>query len=412
MALSVQDAQAIAAAARRLGVDPGTLGGLMELESGVDPNIWGGAGGRYRGLIQFGPEARKEVGLPDKPMSISEQMPYVEKYFQQRGFTPGKHGATELYRTVLVGNPHQSGTDSFGTNSDRAAQKMLPGGEYYERFKKKFDPAFQSGGGSTLLSAPSQASPRAAVAGASAAAGGGLLAGILKNAIAEIEGSSTGSAPSTQKLNLGGLLSAAVRPFGERGGGFTRRANRKASGPEFLGPIAKTEGAWDGVESQGIPNVAALAGSLIAGLMGESAPQATGQIPMGSGGGAGGSLVDAGKAFERVGLRVREHPSFGGVGGHSHGSLHYKGLALDLTDWQDPGESEASWKPRKKYMGEQLQALMGGSAEIFHPGNDPKGHPTHIHFGVPSGKLNAEQLSGIARIRQDALKRYPLRWAG
>jgi hypothetical protein len=60
-------------------------------------------------------------------MSIAEQMPYVEKYFQQRGFTPGKHGTTELYRTVLVGNPRQSGTDSFGTNSDKAAERMKPG---------------------------------------------------------------------------------------------------------------------------------------------------------------------------------------------------------------------------------------------------------------------------------------------
>jgi hypothetical protein len=112
----------------------------MEMESGLDPNIWGGAGGQYRGLIQFGPGARKEVGLPNKPMTIAEQMPYVERYFQQRGFTPGKHGTTELYRTVLVGNPRQSGTDSFGTNSDKAAERMKPGGDLYQRFAGKFDP--------------------------------------------------------------------------------------------------------------------------------------------------------------------------------------------------------------------------------------------------------------------------------
>jgi hypothetical protein len=140
MTLSLEDAQAIAGAARRLGVDPRVLGGLMELESGVDPNIWGGAGGQYRGLIQFGPGARKEVGLPDGPMTISQQMPYVEKYFQQRGFQPGKHGPVELYRTVLVGNPNQSGTDSFGTNSDKAAQRMQSGGDLYKRFAAKFDP--------------------------------------------------------------------------------------------------------------------------------------------------------------------------------------------------------------------------------------------------------------------------------
>lgn len=140
MALSFQDAQAIASAAGRLGVDPRTLGGLMELESGLDPNIWGGDGGNYRGLIQFGPGARQEVGLPTRRMTIAEQIPYVERYFSQRGFIPGKHGATELYRTVLVGNPSQSGTDSNGTNSDAAARRMMPGGDLYQRFSAKFDP--------------------------------------------------------------------------------------------------------------------------------------------------------------------------------------------------------------------------------------------------------------------------------
>ena len=46
---------------QRLGVDPYSLGGLIELESGHKPNIWGGDGGKYRGLIQFGPGARSEV---------------------------------------------------------------------------------------------------------------------------------------------------------------------------------------------------------------------------------------------------------------------------------------------------------------------------------------------------------------
>jgi len=139
MALSQQDAQAIVQLGRELGVDPASLGGLMELESGINPNIWGGAGGKYRGLIQFGPGARQEVGLPSKQMTIAEQIPYVKKYFQQRGFKPGEHGVTEMYRTVLVGNPYQSGTDTFGTESDSAAKRMLPGGDLYERARIKLE---------------------------------------------------------------------------------------------------------------------------------------------------------------------------------------------------------------------------------------------------------------------------------
>ena len=61
----------------------------------------------------------------DGPMTITEQMPYVEKYFAQRGFTPGKHDATAFTGLSYVGNPYQSGTDSFGTNSDSAPNVMM-----------------------------------------------------------------------------------------------------------------------------------------------------------------------------------------------------------------------------------------------------------------------------------------------
>jgi len=110
----------------------------MEFESNMDANIIGGQGNKYVGVIQFGPGARQEVGLPNRTMTVAEQMPYVSKYMFGRGFKPGM-SVTEMYRTVLVGNPGQSGTDSFGTNSDRAAQQMLPGGDLYQRAKIKME---------------------------------------------------------------------------------------------------------------------------------------------------------------------------------------------------------------------------------------------------------------------------------
>ena len=76
MSLSRRDALAILSGANKLQVDPGAFAGLMELDSGINPNIWGGAGGQYRGLIQFGPGARQEVGLPSGDMTIEQQMPY------------------------------------------------------------------------------------------------------------------------------------------------------------------------------------------------------------------------------------------------------------------------------------------------------------------------------------------------
>lgn len=136
--LANQDVMAIHQLAQRLQVDPYSLGALIQMESGHRPNVWGGDGGKYKGLIQFGPGARSEVGLPNRDMTIAEQIPYVEKYFKQRGFKPGKHGVTQLYRTVLVGNPYQSGTDSNNTNSDTAAQMMMPGGSLYQDAQKLY----------------------------------------------------------------------------------------------------------------------------------------------------------------------------------------------------------------------------------------------------------------------------------
>lgn len=131
--LRPEDRQAFYQTASRLGVDPYELGAVVHQESGFRPNVWGGAGGKYRGLIQFGPGARKEVGLPDKSMSISEQLPYVEKYLQQRGYQPGM-GVAKLYATILGGNPNVSlhAKDSFGTSVASSLPRFKKGGELYQ----------------------------------------------------------------------------------------------------------------------------------------------------------------------------------------------------------------------------------------------------------------------------------------
>ena len=134
---------AIKTTADNLGVDVYSLGGLFEMESGHRPNVWGGAGGNYYGIIQWGDYERKEAGLDPSKIAnlnytIEEQLPHVEKWLKGRGFIPGKHGTTELYRTVLVGNPYESGTDSNLTNSDTAAEQMKPGGALYRRAQKLY----------------------------------------------------------------------------------------------------------------------------------------------------------------------------------------------------------------------------------------------------------------------------------
>jgi hypothetical protein len=134
--LTPEDKTAFIQTSKQLGLDPYEFGGLIQLESGFRPNVWGGAGGQYRGLIQFGPGARKEVGLPSKEMTIAEQLPYVKKYFDQRGYKPGM-GIEKAYATVLVGNPggSLSAKDSFGTSVGAAAPRMKPGGDLYKAAK-------------------------------------------------------------------------------------------------------------------------------------------------------------------------------------------------------------------------------------------------------------------------------------
>lgn len=148
--LQPADRQAVFDTAGRLGLDPYEFGALLHQESGFRPNVWGGAGGQYRGLIQFGPGARKEVGLPDKPMTIAEQLPYVEKYMQQRGYKPGT-GIAKAYATVLGGNPNASlsAKDAFGTSVSSSVPRFKAGGSLHKEAMKTL--------GDPLTSAPQQA---------------------------------------------------------------------------------------------------------------------------------------------------------------------------------------------------------------------------------------------------------------
>jgi hypothetical protein len=99
------DRTAIFDAARRLKLDPYELGGFLSLESGpnMDPNIRGGAGGNYYGMIQFGPTERQKYLDPNKigKYTRAEQMPQAVQFLLDRGFKPGQMGIDRAYATVL-----------------------------------------------------------------------------------------------------------------------------------------------------------------------------------------------------------------------------------------------------------------------------------------------------------------------
>lgn len=98
-------AAAIIASAKRLGIDPVHLGTVISYETGgkFDPNLWGGAGGRHLGVIQFGPSEREKYGAREG-QSFTEQMGAAERYLLDRGLKPGM-GLMDLYSTINAGRP-------------------------------------------------------------------------------------------------------------------------------------------------------------------------------------------------------------------------------------------------------------------------------------------------------------------
>ena len=143
MSLTDSDRYAIVQTAKNLGLNPYEFGAVLQQESGIDPNIWGGDGGNYYGVIQFGGPERQEAGLDPERIkkrnyTVAEQMPHVEKWLKGRGFKPGMD-ISRVYATILGGNPNAdiNKEDSSGTTVANSLSRFLPGGVHYETAKKK-----------------------------------------------------------------------------------------------------------------------------------------------------------------------------------------------------------------------------------------------------------------------------------
>jgi tape measure domain-containing protein len=137
-------AQALIAAAGKLGVSPLDLATLIQFESGGNPSRWGGAGGNYMGLIQFGPSERRQYGANDKQSFEEQVQGPVVRYFQDRfkGVGMSTQGADllKLYTTVLAGNPkaNPNARDSFGTSARSGVAAMLRPGAQRDVAKRMY----------------------------------------------------------------------------------------------------------------------------------------------------------------------------------------------------------------------------------------------------------------------------------
>jgi hypothetical protein len=157
--LKPEDRAAVFQTAQRLGLDPYEFGALIHQESGFRPNVYGGAGGNYYGLIQFGGPERAKYLNPQKlgSYTIAEQLPAVEKFLTDRGFKPGQMGIDRAYATILGGNPNVNlnAKDSFGTSVASSLSGFKPGGSRYKEAQATLgDPLTQS----SVVAKPAEAS--------------------------------------------------------------------------------------------------------------------------------------------------------------------------------------------------------------------------------------------------------------
>lgn len=110
--------------ARAAGYNPQDLMRVINYESSGDPTRWGGKGGNYYGLIQFGPEERKQFGVDTEHPNAQNQIDATLRFLSARGFKPGM-GLLDLYSTVNAGSPgHYSASDGNGTVASHVAKMM------------------------------------------------------------------------------------------------------------------------------------------------------------------------------------------------------------------------------------------------------------------------------------------------
>ncbi|MBX3528082.1 MAG: hypothetical protein KF904_17920 [Rhodoblastus sp.] len=119
------NAEILRKAADELGTSPKDLATVISYETGgtFRTNIWGGKGGRYMGLIQFGPSERAKYGAHER-QTFGEQMGAVVRYLKDRGFKPGM-SLMDLYSTINAGRPGRYGaSDGNGTVRSHTARMI------------------------------------------------------------------------------------------------------------------------------------------------------------------------------------------------------------------------------------------------------------------------------------------------
>jgi hypothetical protein len=128
MNLTSNDISYLRQKASEKGYNADDLLKVINYESSGRPDVWGGKNDQYYGLIQFGPNERKQFGIDTVHPSATNQIDGAFKFLEARGFKPGM-GLPDMYSTVNAGSPgHYKAYDGNGTVMSHVAamQGMKP----------------------------------------------------------------------------------------------------------------------------------------------------------------------------------------------------------------------------------------------------------------------------------------------
>ena len=140
--MTPQDIAYLQSKAKAAGYNADDLMKVINYESSGRHDAWGGKGGNYFGLIQFGPNERAQFGVDTKNPSAQNQIDATMKYLAARGFKPGMN-LMDLYSTVNAGSPgHYSASDGYGTVASHVAK--MNGGQSMPGFSLAYAPQVEN----------------------------------------------------------------------------------------------------------------------------------------------------------------------------------------------------------------------------------------------------------------------------
>lgn len=122
--MTPEDIAYLRAQAQARGYNADDILKAIQYESSGRPTVWGGKGGDYFGLIQFGPTERKAYGVDTQNPNARNQIDATMRFLGDRGFKPGM-GLLDLYSTINAGSPgHYKASDGNGTVASHVAKMM------------------------------------------------------------------------------------------------------------------------------------------------------------------------------------------------------------------------------------------------------------------------------------------------